>query len=100
VLLRISGRLDAKSAPQLLERCAVVRTAGYNLILNLGGVTFVASSGIGALLAVAEQFREAECRIRFASLSAAVESVIKLLNLDQFLTIDPTEDDSLTALEA
>jgi anti-sigma B factor antagonist len=99
VLLRVSGRLDTLSASQLLHRCAAVRNAGQDLVLNLSAVSFIASSGIGALLALAEEFREAEASVRLAALSPAVESVIKLLNLDQFLIIDASEDDALAASE-
>ena len=99
VLMRVTGRLDAKSAPALMNRCADVRTSGNNLILNMESISFVASSGIGALLALAEQFKESTGKVRIASPSAAVESVIKLLNLDQFLDIDPTEDKAFAALE-
>lgn len=98
-LLRVTGRLDSKSTTQLLHRCNAVRSSGHNLVLNLGGVTFIASSGIGALLALVEQFRESGATVRFAALSEAVDSVIKLLNLDQFLTIDSSEADALSALE-
>ena len=100
VLLRIRGRLDTKSASHLLRRCSAVSNAGQNLVLNLAEVSFNASSGIGALLALVEQFKETTGTVRFASLSSAVSSVIQLLNLDQFLTIDPSEDDALAALEA
>ena len=100
VLLRVQGRLDTKSASQLLRRCSVVSSAGQNLVLNLADVSFIASSGVGALLALVEQFKETTGTVRFVSLSSAVESVIKLLNLDQFLTIDSTEDDAVAALEA
>ena len=59
VLLRVSGRIDAQSAAALLEECHAARSAGRNLVLNLEGVTFIASSGIGVLLALVEQFDEA-----------------------------------------
>jgi anti-anti-sigma factor len=99
ILLRLAGRLDAKSAPTLMQRCGDVRASGNNLILNMEAVSFVASSGIGALLALAEQFKETNTDVRIAAPSAAVESVINLLNLDQFLHVDPTEEQAFTALE-
>jgi anti-sigma B factor antagonist len=99
-VLRVRGRIDTKSASQLLHRCGAVRNAGQDLMLNLSEVTFVASSGIGALLALTENFQVHGSRVRFVALSTAVESVIKLLNLDQFLTIDPTEEDGYRALES
>ena len=98
VVLRVAGRLDAKSAPTLTQCCTEVRTSGQNVVLNLAGVTFIASSGLGALLSLAEEFRQAGRSIRFVSLSAAVTSVIQLLNLDQFLAIDATEEEALRAL--
>jgi anti-sigma B factor antagonist len=99
-VLRVRGRLDTKTASLLLHRCAAVRNAGHDLVLNLSGVTFIASSGIGALLALTEKFRESGGCVRFVQLSTAVESVIQLLNLNAFLGIDATEQDGLKALEA
>lgn len=97
-LLRVSGRIDTRMASKLLQRCAEVRSSGQHLVLNLAGVSFIASSGIGALLALTETFREGRSSVRFAALSSAVESVIKLLNLDQFLSIDATEEQAFEAL--
>lgn len=99
VLLRISGRVDTKNASEMLQQCTAARRGGHHLIINLSGVAFIASSGIGALLALTEQFREGPGRIRFAALSPSVAAVIQLLNLDQFLSIDANEEQSLLALE-
>jgi len=96
--LRVKGRLDAKTAPILLQRVAAIQGSGQNLVLNLSEVTFMGSSGIGALLVLVEQFQEQGGSVRFVSLSPAVDSVVKLLNLDRFLSIDLTESDALTAL--
>lgn len=99
VLLRITGRVDTRNATEMLQQCAAARIAGQHLVINLSGVGFIASSGIGALLALTEQFRTGPARIRFAALSPSVAAVIQLLNLDQFLSIDDTEEKSLQALD-
>jgi anti-sigma B factor antagonist len=99
-VLRVNGPLDAKHAPLLIEHCVPAREAGRNLVLNLAGVPFIASSGIGALLALVEEYRDAAGTIRIAAASPAVESVITLLNLDRFLTMDASEQDAITALAA
>jgi anti-anti-sigma factor len=99
-LLRVSGRLDSSNAPALVKHCQAVSESGRNLVLNLEGVTFIASSGVGALLATAEQFRECHLLIRLVALSPAVDSVVRLLNLDRFLPIDAAEADALSALKA
>lgn len=100
VLLRVRGRLDARSAPHLLEIGSRVRMRNLNLVLDLSGVTFMASSGLGSLLSLAEEFRQSECRVRLASPSPAVTSVIDLLNLHPFLAIDASEEEALHALDA
>ena len=92
VVLRISGRLDAKNAQALVQQCQELLEGGTkSVVLTMADVSFVASSGIGSLLALTESFR-------LASLSNAVSSVVHLLNLGQFLAIDPTEEASLTAI--
>jgi anti-sigma B factor antagonist len=99
-LLRVAGRLDARSAPQLLAKCSEARKPGGQLVLNLAEVSFVSSSGVGSLLAIAEEAHQAGGGLRISPPSAAVRSAIQLLNLDQFLTIDETEQQALDALEA
>lgn len=99
-VLRLKGRLDAHSAPQLLSRCAQVRDSGQNLVLNLSEVPFIASSGVGALLALVEEFRQSRQGVRIAAASTAVKSVVKLLNLNQFLALDETEEEAIAELEA
>ena len=99
-VLRIRGHLDAKSTPTLVERCRACAESGRNVVLNLAGVTFIASSGIGGLLSLSETFNEAGRSLRLAQISTTVESVVDLLNLRTFLNIDPTEGESVYRLAA
>jgi anti-anti-sigma factor len=98
-VLRPIGQLDAQSAPYLLDHCQQVREAGRHLILNLSGVSMIASSGIGALLALVDEYRQSPVSIRLAEVSPAVDSVVRLLNLDQFLAIDASEEAASSALD-
>jgi anti-sigma B factor antagonist len=98
-VVRLRGVLDIRTAPEFLQRVAAIQGRGQNLVLNLSEVTFIGSSGIGALLAIAEQFREQSGQVRFAAPSQAVMYVIKVLNLGEFLMVDDSEADSLEVLE-
>ena len=100
VVVRVEGRLDAKSAPRLLEHCLAARATGGHLVLNLSGVTFLSSSGVGVLLVMAEKAKSDGGSLRLASPSAAVRAPLELLNLHRFLTIDGSEDDAMSALGA
>jgi len=99
-ILRLKGRLDVKTSPVLLQKAAEVQANGQNLVLNLSEVSFIGSSGIGALLVLVEQFQEQAGVVRLASPSPSVASVIKLLNLDRFLAVDPSEEKALAEIGA
>jgi anti-anti-sigma factor len=98
-LLRVSGRLDAKSAPSFVALCRTLRSRGTRrLVVNLSGISFVASSGIGVLLALTEEYQDAGGSVVLASLSEPVRSVLELLNLTQFLTIVSSEEEARQSL--
>lgn len=100
VLLRVKGPLDARSASVLQQRGIEVRASGRHLVLNLSDVTIIASSGLGALLALIEEFRPTGLQVRIAGLSTSVRAVIELLNLHQFMVIDDSEGAAMQALAA
>jgi len=99
-VVRVEGRLDAKTAPRLLAECLAARRSGGHLVLNLADITFLSSNGVGMLLVLAERSREGGGSLRIAAPSEAVRAPLELLNLHRFLTIDASERESLSALEA
>ena len=97
-LFEASGRLDASAAQELRRRCLEARSSGHNhLALDLGQVSFVASSGIGALLALTEEFGK-DGALYLAPISPAVRSVIQLLNLEPYLAIYDSCEAALAVL--
>lgn len=99
-VLFVQGRLDSKNANILRECGAEVAAEGRNLILNLSGVSFMGSSGLGALLALSEEFQEQGGEIRIVEPSEAARTVIKLVSLDQLLGIDADEASALKVMKA
>jgi anti-anti-sigma factor len=98
VVVRAEGRLDAKTAPRLLKHCLEAHLEGGHLVLNLSGVTFLSSSGVGVLLVLAEHTKSGGGSLRIAAPSAAVKGPLELLNLHRFLTMDDDEDGALRAV--
>ena len=98
VVVKAAGRLDAKTAPRLLEHCLAAYAPGGHLVLNLADVTFLSSSGVGMLLVLAERTKSEGGSLRIAAPSAAVKGPLELLNLNRFLTLDESEGDALAAL--
>jgi anti-anti-sigma factor len=98
VVVRVSGRVDAKTSSQLVERCLAPTSPGAHLVLNLAEVTFLSSSGVGALMVLSERLAAQGGSLRLVALSSAASGPLRLLNLDRFLQIDESEDAALGAL--
>lgn len=99
-VLQIEGRLDAKTATELRVRGAEVAAEGRNLVLNLKGVTFMGSSGLGAILALSEEFQEQAGQVHLTELSEAARQVAQLVSLERVVPIHPDEASALKSLEA
>ena len=85
----LRGRLEIDAARELRAQALRERDAGrIRLILELSDVGFIASSGLGTLLLLTEEFREMGGDVILASLSTNVLQVVTLMNLGQFLTIE------------
>lgn len=99
-VLNLQGRLDASGAQLLRERCLALREEGsLTLVIDLTGVSFVASSGLGTFLLLTEEFANAGGKVIFAAPCESVQRVISLLNLDKFLEIERSVDAALTTVE-
>jgi anti-sigma B factor antagonist len=98
-ILRIKGRLDAETAPHLVERGQRVAAEGRDLVLNLSDVSFIGSSGVGALLSLFEDFEDQAGKVRFVELSPQVRTVLELLQLNEVLGIDENEAAGLKRLK-
>jgi stage II sporulation protein AA (anti-sigma F factor antagonist) len=99
-VLQVEGRLDALTAPRFLETCNQVQARGLHLVLDLARVSFLGSSGVGALLVLVEQARERDGTLHLVALSDAARGVIDLLDLSQYLAIHASERDALAAMRS
>ena len=80
------GRLNMVSAAGLRETVAVALAAGRTrIVIDLSGVEFVDSSGLGALIGCLKSARQAGGDLRIAQPTAQVEMVLQLSNLDRVL---------------
>ena len=90
-VMRLIGVLDASTAPIVMQRGIACRAQGRNLVLNLSAVTFIASSGVGMLLGLVEEFRKGDTALRLAAASTPVRGILNLLNIVPFLPMDADE---------
>lgn len=95
-VMRLSGRLDANGAKQLHEAAmeSLKNDMEKNLVVDLAGVAFVASTGLATFLLLTEEYAEAQGTIVFVGATAAVMQVITLLNINQFLKLENSVEDA------
>jgi anti-anti-sigma factor len=91
------GRLDQHSRwhmKAIINQCC--HTEFEHLILNLQGLTFVDSAGLGYLVLCSQQFKELGRRISWIEPHGFVGELIKNLHLHDLIPICPTEQDALS----
>ena len=91
VTVSARGRLDAKTAPRLLEHCLAARHPKAELVLRLTEITFLSSSGVGMLLVLSDRCKADGGSLRIEAPSVAVRAPLELLNLHRFLNLDGGE---------
>lgn len=86
------ARIDASSAVQFKDAMQEIgRTPGTRVILDLGEVQFLDSSGLGAVVAVMKAYAPAKT-LELASLNPVVQKVFRLTRMDKvFKVYDSTE---------
>lgn len=96
LVVRAGGpRLDAAGVLAFKERLRqVVGGASGRVVLDLGAVTFLDSSGLGAIVA-ARKFLPDGTALELAALTPAVERVFRLTRMDSVFSIHPRLQDAL-----
>ncbi len=90
-------RIDASVAIQFKDRMRDLSAqSGDRLILDLGRVNFVDSSGLGAIVAVMK-FLAPACRLELAALTPMVGKVFHMTRMDSVFAIHPTAPGGRTA---
>lgn len=89
-VLTLSGRFDAAAVGSFKEEASHQAGGGApRLVVDLAGVSFLDSSGLGALVAVLRRVVQAEGDLRLAGPSSGVRSLFELTRLDRVFDIHP-----------
>ena len=92
-----SGRLDVAGAPALKEAIGdAVKNGPPRLVIDLEGVSFVDSTGLGSVIAALKLVRGSRGDLRLAAPNQQVRVVLELTTLDRVFAYYPTVEDALT----
>ncbi len=100
-VLRLEGRIDVHAAERLRRACREALEEGArNLVLDLAGVSFVSSTGLGTFLVIQQEVAEAGGRAVFAALQDIPRHVLEVLNLASYLNLADSRERALALLRA
>jgi anti-anti-sigma factor len=89
-VLAVSGDLDISGVEEFLRHAARLLDDGAHILdVDLGGVTFVDSSGLGALVRLERRATADGRQLRLANVPRAVSRVIALTGLTELFVERP-----------
>ncbi|GFM34479.1 STAS domain-containing protein [Desulfovibrio subterraneus] len=97
-VLVLAGRFDANVASDVKEHIRQMAESGRkDVVLDMQGVSFLDSSGLGALVASLRTLQNLGGRLKIGGLSQKVRVVLELIKLHKVLDLYP---DAASAVEA
>ncbi len=97
-VVKLSGRLDLLSAVEVKQRlAAVVNEGSPRLVVDLGEVSFIDSSGLGALISGLKAARLAGGDLRIARPDKQARHILQVSTLDRVLVPYATVEEAVAA---
>jgi anti-sigma B factor antagonist len=95
-VLTLAGEVDVATAPRLRDRLVQLITEGPpRVVVDLSGLTFIDSMGLGALVSGMKRARAHDGDLRLAGPSDHVAKVLAITRLDLAFTVGPDVDSVL-----
>jgi anti-anti-sigma factor len=92
-----TGRLDVAGAPALKDAIGEALKNGQpRVVIDMEGVSFVDSTGLGSVIAALKQIRSSQGDLRLAAPNQQVRVVLELTTLDRVFPYYSTVEEALT----
>ena len=90
-VLRLAGEVDVATAPRLRDRLVqLVNEGPPKLVVDLSGLSFIDSMGLGALVSGLKRARAHDGDLRLVGASDHVAKVLEITRLDQAFVVGDT----------
>src|SRR5918993_1877469 len=95
-VLEVAGEVDVHTAPVLRRRALELIAGGrHRMVVDLGGVEFLDSSGLGVLVEIQSRLREAGGTLALTRPADRIRKLFALTGLDEVFTVHDTVEGAL-----
>ncbi|HEY6347365.1 MAG TPA: STAS domain-containing protein [Bryobacteraceae bacterium] len=100
-VVEISGRLNLGNSLISIETAikGLIEKGARKLVVDLSGVNYIDSSGIGMLVACAGQMEQSSGRMRIAGAAGAVAKVFGVVHMERITPLDENVEAAAGAFE-
>src|SRR4249920_2610699 len=97
-VITVNGEIDVYTAPSLRERLNELVAAGqYDLVVDMSGVDFLDSTGLGVLVGGLKRVRSHDGTLRLVCDQEKILKVFRITGLTKVFPIHPSLDEALAA---
>ncbi len=99
MVVDVGGEIDVYTAPKLREQLVDLVNAGrYHLIVDMEGVEFLDSTGLGVLVGGLKRVRAHEGSLRLVCTQERILKIFRITGLTKVFPIHDTVSEALTAV--
>ncbi|HSD82252.1 MAG TPA: STAS domain-containing protein [Anaerolineae bacterium] len=96
-VMKVEGRVDSDSAPELDEALSELLRANCNkIVVNLAAVDFLSSAGLRALVRAYQGAQKAAGNVRLAAVPEAIQGILLTVGLNQMLRAYPSDAEAIS----
>jgi anti-sigma B factor antagonist len=98
-VVAVGGEIDVYTAPKLREQLVDLVNAGrYHLVVDMEGVEFLDSTGLGVLVGGLKRVRAHDGSLRLVCTQERILKIFRITGLTKVFPIHDTVDEALTAV--
>lgn len=96
----VEGEIDLYNAPALKDEIKKkIEEQKYNIIINLARVSYIDSSGIGALISSLSNLKKYQGGLKIINVTGSVRKVFELTKLTSFFEIFDSEEEAVNSFQ-